>query len=284
MEFNEIEVSIDGAGEGGQQNVSLYSDIHLGSEHCDKDALLRHMRRRAKLPNSRFLLLGDNWDFVLPRDLRRFMPSESVTQGQDDVLNIESDMALDFFKEFPIDLMMLGNHEYEVLRRHHYDAVRYVARQLREVHGQTAIYGGYSGMLRYKFRTDSDDKGAGLEGPRSTTFLLHHGSGGGKVSKGYGWARDFGRGFEGWDVLAYGHNHQSNAHVESVTRLTRSGKFESRNVFYVNTGTWNRTIVEHKMGYGERRGYQPTPVTAPLITLTPTRAKGIQIAVSQGAV
>lgn len=274
MELHNIDVPVKGAGD--EINLSIYSDMHLGSTHCAYDELKAHMDRRAKLKNARFVFLGDNWDFVLPRDLARHVPSESSTRGVDAIIDVEIQMAVKMFKKYPIDLILLGNHEYEVLKRHSTDPVRRIARELG------ARYGGYAGFLRYVFRPVEKDgkwKKVGFQGKRSSTLLLHHGAGGGKVSKGYGWARDFGRGFEGWDLFAYGHNHQSNIHKELITRMTPRGKIESRNIYYVNTGTWNQTVKEGLMGYGERRGYAPTPLNAPLVRFTPTSADGVKIAV-----
>ena len=274
MEFNTIEVPIDGAGPEAQQNISIYSDVHIGSTHCALDRLKRHMDARAKLPNARFIMLGDMWDFVLRGDTRRFLPSEQVHSPVDAALDADFMDAYQFLKRYPIDIMHLGNHEFEVLKRHYTNPIQIMCDKL------DVLYGGYSSFLRYVFRTDSKDKQRGLEGGRTATFLLHHGAWGGKVVKGFGGARDYARAYDDWDVFAYGHNHQYNVHKEVSIGLTAKGRPRIRDRYFVNTGTWLQTATEGSLGYGERRGYGPTALGSPLVKLTPTRTNGVNIKVS----
>lgn len=258
---------------GEEHNISLYSDVHLGSSHSATDIFTRHYTRREALPNHRALFLGDTWDFVMPDD-PRYSPSQSTTQGTDNILGEELQQASFYFKEHQApELILMGNHEHNVLKRHKIDMVEALASRIG------AIYGGYSCFLRYTFRAS---EGAEIHGKRTVTFLLHHGAWGGSVVKGKAGASRYAAGFEGWDVFAFGHNHQCHAHHETIVGLShKTGRLVHKDSYMVNTGTFLRTATQDMLGYGEMRGYRPVALAAPLVTLTPRR-DGVEIKIGLG--
>ena len=59
--------------------------------------------------------------------------------------------------------------------------------------------------------------------------------------------------------------------------MTQRGKLIDRDVHFVNTGTWLRTETQGKTGYGERAGYAPVALTAPVVRVEYTGAVGNHI-------
>lgn len=271
-------------------NISVYGDTHEESEFCDYKFLRKHMDRRAALPNARFIGIGDMGDLILPNDSKRYMPSAGnrklkttrkatklAQQGHDALIDQVVQDFLDDYSQYPWDMFGIGNHEHETLKRH-YSNVGW-----RICQGLNCKYGGYSGFLRYSFRVKNhkhkNDWGCSLN------ILYHHGAWGGRVMKGFGGARDYARMFEGWDIFCFGHNHHIVVHQEGKGTFTQWGTYKESNRYFVNCGTFLRTQgVGTDVSYGERKGYPPVALGAPLITVVPHRKNKCEISVSVGDV
>lgn len=254
-------------------NISVYGDLHDEAHHTDSKALRKHMDVRAALPNSRFIGLGDMGDWILPRDNRYMISTVEggrPANGYDDWIDRELATKMDHWKKYPWDFVAMGNHEFQALRRYYTNPAERLCQMLE------TRYGGYAGFARYRFITTSDQKVR-----HNLTFLYHHGAWGGRVIKGFGGARDYARMFEGWDIMIFGHNHQSVVHQEAVTTTNSRGRLCKRQRFFVNTGTWMDTYTQGGTpSYGERGGYPPAALASPLITVRPTKRKlNIQISV-----
>ena len=258
---------------GKPHHFTIYSDLHDDAKASNRDKMLKHMSARSSLERSHFMLIGDAGNWVVPSDTKRFMASvpRGELSGIDDYVDQHIDEQVDMYKKYPFRFVGLGNHCYQMLKRHHTNPMMRLARQLH------VPYAGYSGLARFRF-VDGN-----CRGPRCTfTVLYHHGAWGGRVMKGYGGARDFAKHFDGWDVFAYGHNHHCNLHHEAKVRMTAGGKLVTRSVYFVNTGTFYDGVTNQgELDYGEVRGYGPVALAAPLITATPTK-NGVKISVTTG--
>jgi len=275
MECNAITVECT---VGEPINISCYGDTHEESNFCDYKFLKKHMDRRAALPNSRFIAIGDMGDLILPNDLKRYMPSAGsrrslADKGYDAVLDNHVDNFINEYAHYPWDMFGIGNHEHGVLKRHYVNVGQKITQGLK------CKYGGYSGFLRYSFRgkNHKNQKGWGC----SVNFLYHHGAWGGRVMKGFGGARDYARMFEGWDVFLYGHNHHLVVHQENKGQFTQWATYKEKDRYFVNCGTFLKTNKIGVTSYGEKRGYAPVALGAPLVTVTPHN-RSCDISVSIG--
>jgi hypothetical protein len=234
-------------------HFSVYSDIHDDSAASAQDVIMEHMERRAKLPRSHFICLGDLGDWIFPSDTKRYMPSVTRKEllGVDDFIDQNIDHLYKKYSKFPFRLMCTGNHSHELLKRHYTNPMARLCRKL------DLPFGGYSGYVRFR-------------GPKcGFTMLYHHGAWGGRVVKGFAGARDYARHFEDWDVFCFGHNHQLMIDHESRMRLSAQGNLTSKDVYIVNTGTFLQGCATDQITYAEVKGYSPVALSAPLITVTP---------------
>lgn len=264
MEWLTIDVPYERLGE--PHHLTIYSDLHDDASACDAAKLDRHMKKRAALPNAMFFGNGDIGNWVMPGNDRRHNPSTPLPQlaHRDDYIDHAIELQAARYRPFPWIAIGEGNHE-EAIRRHHHTCV--TSRLCREL---GVPFAGYSGMLNLRFVPKKTDR---TSARCMVSILYHHGAWGGKVQKGFGGARDFARAIEGWDIFAYGHNHQLNVHQE--TRFANGGRLDcqTREVFFVNTGTFQKGLeIGGTAAYSEIKGYAPVSLAAPLITLTPTKA------------
>lgn len=265
MECNTID-SVQEVGE--PMHIHIYSDIHGKWEK-----VLPHMAMRAEMPNSKYILLGDNDDWILAKD-PRYQASKQPKDllGVDDYIDAAVEQQYERLKQFDFLFISQGNHDWEMLSRHATSPTARLARKLG------CIYGGWSGFLKICFRTKRTKQ------TKSTFKLLyHHGGSAGAVTKGMPWAQRFAAGWEGWDVFCFGHTHQ--LWCDHTTRgfMTQKGTIQMRDRWIVNTGTWLETYEQGgEPSYGERRGYKPVAIAAPTIQVTPLRTNVPRVRVTLG--
>jgi len=253
----------------------VYGDVHEEAHSTDLVAVKKHMDYRASLPNPHFIGLGDMGDWIMPNDLKRYMPSvkkyDSRTVGFDAIIDKELQKQVAEWKKYPWEFIAMGNHEFNVLKRHYTNPAERLCQMLE------TRYGGYCGFACIRFCPKADPR------PRHRlTFLYHHGAWGGRVVKGFGGARDWARAWDGWDVCLYGHNHQCVVHLERNGYPNPKGKLVKRNKFFINCGTWLDTYIQGGTpSYGEIRGYPPAAIASPLITVRLTK-RNMDLTVSIG--
>lgn len=238
---------------------------------------MAHMRRRAALPNAHFVSIGDLWDMILPGD-PRFMPSNNMPElaTTDDYIDASVLDAYGKLKEFPFDLVGLGNHGHSMVKHHFTNPVGRLANKLG------ARYGGFSGFVKFRFREKGRSTKDGTRGV--FTLLYHHGGASGSVTKGLPWAKRYSACWEGWDIFAWGHNHQSQSHPEARGFMNKAGNIKKRTVYMVNAGTWLESYKEGGTpSYAEIKGFPLVALQSPLIKVTPVpRSFGVQVAIIQG--
>ena len=233
------------------------------------------MDRRAALPRSKFFLLGDAGDYVIPQDKKRHMASTTRPEllGFDDYLDKAIDLQVEELGKYDWLAAAMGNHCHAILKHHGTNPMQRLCRKLM------IPFAGFAGYMRIRFL---HPRAKAMTGS-TFTMLYHHGAWGGRVIKGFGGARDWARHYEGWDCFCYGHNHQLNIHHEPMYNQNSHGNLIKRSVFFVNTGTFLESYLDGgPTTYGEMRGYPPVVMSAPLITVTPLRDHGLSVSVSAG--
>lgn len=239
---------------GETMNLTVYSDLHTEAQGTAIHLLSEHMKRRAALPNSLFACIGDVGNWVMPRDPRH-MPTTPIPEiaARDDYVNAALDYQYDRLKDYKWLFMGVGNHETAMLVHHGIDVGALLCDRLGTKQA------GYSGFARLRWVL-------GETCVCTSTLLYHHGAWGGVASKGIIGAGRYAGAFDGWDVFVFGHNHHCHVHHDTKLYMTQRGEIKNRDVFTVNTGTFQLTSRQGGTPqYSEIRGYAPVAITAPLI-------------------
>lgn len=256
---------------GDEFGFTFLSDLHIGARNVDYAAMTRDLDR-AKKHGDRININGDVFDGILPSDQKRFLTSalDPRLHGHDDILNGAIDIGVEILSPYAelIDMIGAGNHDDSVLKYHHFDPVLLLVdrlnQHLRSIGSPHVItYGGYSGIIDYRFETDAP------RCPRIRRFLIfyHHGIGGsGSFSSSAGDFQKFNF-VEGADVLWLGHRHSKMQ--ATVVRLCfrDNGTVAERPVHFIRTGAYLRTYgIQHAIdvprvgrrdNYASVRAYEP---------------------------
>jgi hypothetical protein len=196
--------------------VLIVGDPHLEAPNHNRQLFLRDLEG-AKERGDSVWIIGDVWSMILARDLKRF------TQGRhghkmDAAINQFVSEAFEVLRPYAnqIDIMLLGNHEAEVIRRHHVDPLALLIDRLNQVKteghytdadGNSRIaHAGYTAWVQVQFQKSHKGK---RTRSASNMVWLHHGRGGGApVTKGMIDANRI-RASRFADVYAIGHKHTS---------------------------------------------------------------------------
>lgn len=199
--------------------VLIVGDPHLEAANHNRELFVRDLDG-AKERGDSVWVIGDVWSMILARDLKRF------TQGRhghklDAAINAFVTEAFEVLKPYAnnIDIMLLGNHEAEVIRRHHVDPLALLIDRLNQVKtsghykdadGKARIaHAGYTAWVQVQFQKNTRGGKGSRSWSVSNMVWLHHGRGGGApVTKGMIDANRI-RAARYADVYAIGHKHTS---------------------------------------------------------------------------
>lgn len=154
--------------------IYFASDVHDDSPHYDEEAELA-MLEEVRKNNATLIRGGDNWDLIVPNDLKRY--SGSHAEGVIDAY-LDQKVKRTFKRLEPyadhIAAIGMGNHETAFLKRHYSDA----ANRLREMLNGVRSPGlppirhlGYRGFMRFTFKATRDNRYA------TDVGYFHHGRG-----------------------------------------------------------------------------------------------------------
>ena len=254
---------------GELHNFTIYSVLHQDARAADKRRMYEHMDKRAALPNSHFLGIGDFGNFIMGFDPRMIASvSDMDPEEQDEYIDNVVRVQYERFRGYPWRMIGIGNHCTAVIKRYHTNPMKRLAERIGEYqkeHGEAACqYAGYSGYARFRFHL-----GSGTGAKTTFTILYHHGKWGGK-NKGIIGAQHWSSFYDGWDVMAYGHNHATHAHHETRLSMNQNGKLVDRDVAIVNTGTFLRGATQGGTPeYSEIAAYPPVALACPLLKVIP---------------
>ena len=163
--------------------VTFIGDPHIDAPSHNRDMLVADLER-AKSYGDSIVVMGDVWSFILPSDVKRFTGGK-YAERVDDIIGRAVDTAYAVFAPYAdnIDVMLLGNHETAVLKRHHVDPLRMLVRELNRdktrgrLPNSKIAHGGYTCWLQLQFHRHTNSV--------SNFVWTHHGAGGGApVTKG----------------------------------------------------------------------------------------------------
>jgi hypothetical protein len=234
-----FECQFDYSGEKWEQWVLLTSDLHYDSRVCDRKLLTKHFDQ-AKDRDAPIFVFGDFADVMgTKKDPRSHMsdirPEYREGKGY---LNLVTNDAIKFCKDYPIAFISEGNHEQNITKRHEYDIIEAICK------GIGAKQGGWAGYLRFSF---ADSSGSGK---RHLDMSYTHGSGGNSpVTKGVIQTNRRGVAFDA-DLFVSGHNH-NRWHVELMRqRVDQMGHIKTTAQNHINLGTYKgQDDWERQMGF-----------------------------------
>ena len=230
------------------------SDLHLGSSACDVTKLEATRKWVLEKPDRLVIGVGDYADLILRQDMKRFEAGCTNIKAKDldQMLNIQRDMVIDFFKPLADAGRLLGlgegNHEYEMHRRHSFDLMSDVCKKLKVPNI------GYS----FFYRLSLKKKRGGVV--RNCVIYGHHGFGGGrKPGASINKLVDMSTVYDA-DIIISGHDHYKLGKRLIRLCVTPSGKprIINKPVVIARTGTFLRTSIEGFTTYSEKNGFPPT--------------------------
>ena len=238
--------------------ITPIGDIHQDARACDRKRLAETLNGRQLLYGKKHYCIGigDFSDWILPGD-HRYRQGDPLNPQQAAIIDAKVKELYELCKPFQWLSMGIGNHGYKMVSKHFTDPME----RLSDMLG--CPYGRYSGRLwlRMKFQSGYSTRSNILR------ILFHHGAWGGHASGGFTSALNWARGFPGWDVFVYGHNHISMHRAFERSELTTNGSLVESNAHVVACGTFLRSNCEGATTYSEKAGYPPTYVGCPLIVV-----------------
>lgn len=247
-------------------NLSLLSDLHIGSATCDEAAIRRDIAT-AKRNEDRILLNGDLFDAIIAGD-KRYSPSSISPRfaGRDDLIDAVVTHAAELLSPVAhlIDFIGTGNHEATILRRGGTQLIQRLADALNRPH----VTAGAAAFIEYR-----------IPATRSRFLLYaHHGAGSGSgagIFNKYQWLD--------CDMVWIGHHHVKRVEEKQVTTLDAKGRIVHRSIRYLATGAYLRPYEATDKpidNYVTAQGYTPHGIGGVRVLLDAS-TKRLDIAIVQ---
>jgi len=235
-------------------------DVHLGNEAC----AVRHFREQIAWvhdhPNACWFGMGDYAEFIGYRD-SRFDPT--VLAKAIPITKL-GQLGREFSKQIAEEFRPIADKGLGLLFGNHEDAYQ-LHQEAQHMHAELCDTLkmqdlGYSCFQEIEFERRG----------KSASYLVraHHGA---------GWAQTDGAVLNKLisfmrhtvaDITLVGHLHRR-IHTTKVELALRDGRLVDRVKFGAMTGTFLKTYQEGVTTYGEKKGYEPTPLGAYKIPLQP---------------
>jgi len=263
MQIHKIPIQVS---RGEWQWFCGMSDLHFGSAYCDENHIKKDLAE-AKERKARILIVGDVFDLLLPKDLKRFKTSDlaKYLQNRDDIINECLKRCFELLKDYAefIDIISLGNHEFDLIKYHSTDIVLLLIELLNQ-HLQSSknnhkiIHGGIIGYLQYIFSCNSDG------GKRNTNILYYHGKGGeAPMTKGILDVQRMKINYV-YDVLFTGHKHNLWADTSINVIPSNHGLIQWRPCRSVQCGTYQKAYDIEKnvssISFEEQKAFAPKEI------------------------
>lgn len=198
------------------QSFMLTSDVHYDSSLCDLKKFGEHLSL-ANEEKAPVLIAGDFYDTMQGRDDPRRSPEEMKEKyrvsSYFDALVQDASSYLRQFKDVPLWIFGMGNHESKVLEKMGTNLLERLALHMRMLKHNAEAY-GYYGYLKFRFNYTK-----GGDSP-SRRLYFHHGDGGNApVTKGVISVNRQSAWLTAPDIVLNGHNHASYWMPQPVERI-----------------------------------------------------------------
>ena len=254
---------------GEPVHIVVISDLHIGHINHSRKHLTKFLKDAEEYQNWHLIGLGDHMECVVPSDFKRWHTSEVVRPPDDyegGILDWQEDQLVEVLEPYKDKLIGLGmgNHEYQILRRHEHDPHASVCHKLN------CTNLGYSCLLRLDLRRRSGDSYGGVS---SVVFYMHHGWGGNSRTEG-GNVTKYSHTLKTYwaDVYVFGHTHDQFTRKIPRLSIDQKGKLHHRDAVLVNSGTFKKTLTDDTVpSWEEKMGFPPRALGGVTIELTPQR-------------
>lgn len=255
-----------GDGPGWEQWVLLRSDAHHDNPKCQTRLEEEHLKLALKR-NAVVIDLGDCLDLMQGVSDRRqcksqLRSSQLAAAYFDRVIEEAAEFYAPYARNWAV--MGQGNHESAWLKHHETCPTTNLVRAIKSINRESQMgAGGYGGWVKFR---------VAVHGVTLTwTLRYHHGSGGSApMSMGVLDSRRMYSWVEGADMIAVGHNHQSNiAGIAREYLETRNGVYEvrHRHCDFVRCGTYKQDWGDGSGGWIVEKGSGPSPIRAKWVRL-----------------
>jgi len=222
------------------------SDLHIGSSNFDKELFHKHAYQALK-ENARILINGDIFDAITITDPRFGLESlDRQLRNCSDILGKSLEYAENVLKKYAknIDLLGSGNHEQKINEKYNLDMTRMLTLNLRRINDKIQ-YGGYSGVICYKFNNGSE-----------LNIMYHHGWGAAVKTRGLSHFDHLSSSFENIDVFWLGHLHTQSILPFKKVKII-DGQLLEKNGFFVRSGSYYTNIAPNRdpLEQGTRLNY-----------------------------
>lgn len=235
--------------------LGLFSDLHLDSPDCDIESLKKHLEVCKK--EGRYILMGgDEFDAIINSDKKRFTPSRSDI-NRDDQINEKLERAIELLKPYANNILFIGrgNHEESILKYSGIDMIDLLIKELNHYKKNGEIQkGNYQNFIRFNWVKSL--KGNVLKTIQHYDILQHHGCGSSSaaITKG---TIDFNRLLHGVsaDLVWVSHKHCSNIlPSDPLMYIDSRGEICMKNRQAILTPSYlkGKTIDNHNILFAER--------------------------------
>lgn len=234
-------IEIDDWKVGSEVSFLLTSDEHWDSKGCNRSRLKRDWQI-AKENGWGILQIGDFFDVMGgkydPRSHMKDVRPEYKDGGN--YFDLIAQDGAKFLNDYPVMMMVEGNHEYTVRRKHEFDLLNYTTSMMDT---KPALM-PYDGFVRFVFSVSSTQK-------KKVDMFYTHGTGGSSpVTKGVIQTNRRQN-----DVLAdlfvSGHIHQKWEVPKTVRYIDPVGEVKTKERLHVSLGTYK----DERDQYGMMKGY-----------------------------
>lgn len=244
-----------------RQTFLLASDRHWDNPKSDQAMQKRHLEEMI----DRNAYLIDNGDFFCAMqgkyDKRANKTSVRPEHNTDEYLDALVNTAGNWFAPYADRIIMLGegNHEAAIRKNHETSLIQRLVGLLNSRSGRV-ICGGFSGFIKFSFRTYSP---SGPANGRDAVLHYDHGyGGGGPVTNDRIQHQRRQVYLPDADIIVSGHTHdQWNAWI-SRKRLNTHGHIHHDAVLHVKTPTYKEEYGNGQHGWHVERGGPPKPIGA----------------------
>jgi len=239
---------------GDEVWLLLRSDAHHDSPYCDRKLERQHLDMAAER-DALILDAGDTFDAMQGKfDPRRSYGDIRPEDKVETYYNSIVDHAAEDYAPYAKNWLMFGkgNHETAVANKANLCLLSMLTKEMNQ-DGANVFVGGYAGWIRLMFQYNKTKR---------KTFRLkyHHGSGGSApVTRGVIQTNRQAVFLPDADIVWNGHNHQAYTLPIPRERLTRTGRIEKDNCWFIRTpgykDEWSRGE-----GWAVERNGGPTPL------------------------
>lgn len=240
----------------------LSADRHFDNAHSDH-ALQRQHLDEARQRRAAVLDFGDLFCAMQgPNDPRQDKSQLRREDARNDYFDSIHESAVRFFAPYAENLFLVipGNHDSNVERRHGTNLTRRLVTTLRDYHKSPVALGGYSGWIKLRF-TEETKGGSGAWRDTRDLYYEHGHGGGGEASKGSIQAHRRSAGFDA-DLFVSGHTHHAYSIPNVKTLLSPSGVITKREEKHISLPTYKDEYADGYDGYHIEKGRKARPIGA----------------------